>query len=537
MRLSRAIWLLYTPAVVATAIATNQIIDIQAPGIVPGDASRPVAHDFCSISIPIHFFADYAGNKSSPNIFSRDIIELLHSKTGSYPHIRVGGTSADRAIYNASQTKSIILSAEYDNGIPLEVYVGPTFFEGFESFPGVPWTFQVNLANNKSNALENALAEARVALSHIKGHLVALEIGNEPDLYPGAVRMLDYSTADYVREWTSFADAISNQVMRGNSYGLDYWRIFQALTFVDKGDGFSTAKAFHDGIDETGHVKTVSLHQYVLRQPISALMIASTKEKLKYRYASGNQAWVRLQNSFMNHTAITENLTQYIPDMEATYAADPRITFLLGETNSDYVNLDMAQVEGVFGSSLWLLDYLLYGMSMSISRFNLIQGTTFGYTAWVPAEYNGQAPGVRPPLYGQLVAADVIGRHENVQVQSLDLGLWDLSAYAVYESGSLSRYVVINLDEWNVTTSYARPTRQVSLSVPRGVLSGEIMRLSGPGADSDTGITWGGNSWNYTTSGRLGKSGEQQTQIVYPRGGYVDLDIPSTEAVVVELRS
>jgi hypothetical protein len=68
----------------------------------------------------------------------------------------------------------------------------------------------------------------------------------------------------------------------------------------------------------------------------------------------------------MNHTAIAGNLTQYIPDMEATKAADPGIEFLLGETNSDYVNLGMNQVEGVFGSSLWLVDYLLYGMSLVI---------------------------------------------------------------------------------------------------------------------------------------------------------------------------
>lgn len=66
----------------------------------------------------------------------------------------------------------------------------------------------------------------------------------------------------------------------------------------------------------------------------------------------------------MNHTAIVGNLTQYIPDMEATHAADPSIKLLLGETNSDYVNLGMDQVEGVFGSSLWLIDYLLYGMSL-----------------------------------------------------------------------------------------------------------------------------------------------------------------------------
>ncbi|KAJ5701834.1 hypothetical protein N7488_009382 [Penicillium malachiteum] len=389
----------------------DQAIKIKASASLPIGASLPVPHDFVSLSFPIHFFADYTGNISTPNTFSRDIIELLHHKTGAYPQIRVGGTSADRAIYNASQTESILLSAEYDNGIPLEVYIGPHYSKDLKVF--------------LSNALENALAEARVALGHIRENLVAFEVGNEPDLYPGEVRPLNSSTADYVQEWTSFADAISNQVLKGNSYGLDYLKIFQALTLVYKGDGFSTAEAFKDGIDMTGHVKTVSLHQY----------------------AAGNQGWVRLQNSFMNHTAVKANLTQYIPDMEATHAADPNITFLLGETNSDYVNLNMAQVEGVFGSSLWLIDYLLYGMSMNISRFNLIQGTNFGYASWVPVANNGQSPGVRPPLYGQLVAADAIGRHQKVQVKPLDLEEWNLSPYSVYESDILSRYVIINLEE------------------------------------------------------------------------------------------
>ncbi|KAJ5286695.1 hypothetical protein N7478_002381 [Penicillium angulare] len=482
-----ALGALYTSLVSAHTI--DKAIKIQASSKASSGVSQPVQHDFVSLSLPIHFFADYAGNKSTPNTFSRDIVELLHHKTGAYPHIRVGGTSADRAIYNASQTESIILSTEYSNGIPLEVYVGPTFFEGFESFPGVPWTFQVNLANNKSGALDNALAEARVALNHIKGNLVAFEVGNEPDLYPGDVRPLNYSTADYVREWTGFADAISNRVLRGNRYGLDYWKIFQALTFVSKGDSFSTAKAFHDGI-----------------------------------------------NSFMNHNAVVGNLTQYTTDMEVVHAADPNITFLLGETNSDYVNLNMAQVEGVFGSSLWLVDYLLYGMSMSISRFNLIQGTNFGYTCWVPIEYNGQKPGVRPPLYGQLVAADVIGRHPNVQVQALNLNRWDLSAYAIYESGVLVRYVVINLDEWNTTTSYARPTQKLALDVPKHVSTAEVKRLTGPGASSINDITWGGHSWNYTSNGRLGQFGEHETEVVHPRGGYVHLNLFSTEAVVIELR-
>ncbi|KAJ5123617.1 hypothetical protein N7448_009714 [Penicillium atrosanguineum] len=489
-------------------VATTEVVKLQASAHLPVGASKPVEHAFASFSFPVHFFADFAGNKSHPNRFSQDVVRLLHEKTGAWPHIRVGGTSGDRAIYNASQTQSIILSEELDNGIPLEVYLGPTWFEGFETFP-TPWTFGVNLANNKSNALDNALAEAEAALKHIKGNLVAFEIGNEPDLYPGSVRPLNFTEADYVREWRYFADAISQRVMKGNKYGLDWWKIFQALTFVD---GWSVSKAFDEyGIDSTGHVKLVSQHQY----------------------AAGNADWVRLGRSFMNHTAIAANLTQYIPAMEALQAYDPQIPFLLGETNSDYVNLNMAGVEGVFGSSLWLVDYLLFGMSLNITRFNLIQGTTFGYTAWVPVQYNGQDPKVKPPLYGQLVVADVIGHHRTVQVKSLDLGRDNLSAYAIYESDILAKYVVVNLDEWNSTTVYPRPSQQISLDVPGYVNTAEAKRLTGPGASADTGISWGGLSWNYT-DGRLARSGSDRCDILRVSHGRLAVELPSSEAVVVE---
>lgn len=64
----------------------------------------------------------------------------------------------------------------------------------------------------------------------------------------------------------------------------------------------------------------------------------------------------------MNHTAIFANLSQYEADMAYVKKHHPHITYLLGETNSDYINLNMAQIEGVFGSSLWLVDNLMAGM-------------------------------------------------------------------------------------------------------------------------------------------------------------------------------
>jgi hypothetical protein len=256
----------------------------------------------------------------------------------------------------------------------------------------------------------------------------------------------------------------------------------------------------------------------------------------------------------MNHTAVTGNLSQYIEDMTLIHSYNPNITFLLGETNSDYVNLNMSQIEGVFGSSLWLIDYLLYGMSVvstnahtstfqkannppqqNITRFNLIQGTTFGYAGWTPVEHNGLAPQVRAPLYGQLVAAEAIGRHPIVQVKALDLERDDLSAYAIYESGVLARYLVVNLDGWNSTTKYARPSQKFALDVSHRVKSAEVKRLVGPGASADTGITWGGFSWNYT-DGRLGRTGKDDTEVLKVLKGAVRLEVDSSEAVIVELQ-
>lgn len=119
---------------------------------------------------------------------------------------------------------------------------------------------------------------------------------------------------------------------------------------------------------------------------------------------------------------------------------------------------------------------------------------------------------MRPPLYGQLLAADVIGKYSKVQVNSLDLGRWDLSAYAIYKGDILSKYVIVNLDEWNFTTLYPRPVQKIAVSLPQNVKRAEIKRLTGPGAEAVTNISWGGLSWNYT-DGRLGEFGQPEIQI------------------------
>lgn len=112
-----------------------------------------------------------------------------------------------------------------------------------------------------------------------------------------------------------------------------------------------------------------------------------------------------------------------------------------------------------------------------------------------------------------------------------------MSAYGVYEAGELAKYVVINFDEWNSTTPYERPVQEVMLGVPNGVTNLQVERLTGNGASADEGIEWAGMSWNYT-DGRLVEAGKHCVEwLEVGNDGLAKLNIPSTEAVLVTLKS
>lgn len=91
----------------------------------------------------------------------------------------------------------------------------------------------MNLAQNNSNGILNAVAEAKIALKYIGKNLESFEIGNECDLYVlQSVRPPNYTELDYVTEWIAHASDITEQVLVLNEYGLNAWTIYQALTYA-----------------------------------------------------------------------------------------------------------------------------------------------------------------------------------------------------------------------------------------------------------------------------------------------------------------
>ena len=66
-----------------------------SPLVVPAPRknSSPVKKDLQSFSIEFAFFPDYAGNKSHPNEFTKNLLGNFKEITGVPPKVRVGGTS------------------------------------------------------------------------------------------------------------------------------------------------------------------------------------------------------------------------------------------------------------------------------------------------------------------------------------------------------------------------------------------------------------------------------------------------------------
>ena len=88
----------------------NMALSISPPALLPMGASMVIDHSFPSLAMEIISLTDYAGtcynnspesnfplttlgNKSHPNLYSRNLIENISNRTGKAPVMRVGGTS------------------------------------------------------------------------------------------------------------------------------------------------------------------------------------------------------------------------------------------------------------------------------------------------------------------------------------------------------------------------------------------------------------------------------------------------------------
>ena len=504
----------------------------------PANAGIPL-EAFVAYSIEFSSFPDFAGNTSSPNTFSNNLLNNLGKLQGTKPYIRVGGNTQDYAIFNSSldvATVGIVqpaLSPDY----PTILTFGPSYFESYQTWPRTKFIHGFNLGRNTSAARSALIESVSYACKALEGGKLAFwELGNEPDLYKtsaqGPVRPPTWSEQDYVDQWLFYTRAIRADMENAcPDLATDALYKYYAPSFAGTTNSLNPIVTWQDGLDADKDIAIISSHNYI---------------------SGAASPGVTLQGTLMNHTSTVASIAKQLNESSLLAALpddlEPNLPFILGETNSLY-NQGRPGLSNTFGAALWGVDFNLWCATNNIRRVHMHQGTNYRYQSWQPIDTNDTAKGTKAPYYGNIAVASFMGDIVSAtpSIVNLPLPNEEESAYAAYVDGSLARLMIINMMEYNATAGnnmtddYPRPVAQYDFQLPAGCRGKvELQRLMANGSDAITGITFDGYSYNYELNNGLPVLLNNVTRgdtANVDETGKLSIDVPYSSAVLVRFDS
>ncbi|KAL9714254.1 hypothetical protein Ac2012v2_002564 [Leucoagaricus gongylophorus] len=508
-------------ALIAQVSTVNITVSVTAPV-----AATQVAPSLIGLSVEQDRWTDWVG-LSNQNQFFLNVLENLKDLSGEPPYIRIGGNSEDNTNFNPSVLSPQLVFPDPTTTVPYpeatKMVVGKSYYETARFLlPDTHVVWGVNLGQNNltaANMEARAIVEAFTSPA-IKDRgivLDAIEIGNEPDLYPGnGHRPGNYTSTQYVKEWTVFAANISAAVGISPSSSTKLWGASFAGS-SHTASGFSPQAIFSEGLLDNptgGLISTISQHHY------------------SGSFCSGNGA---LLQDLMTKASIRGNLTIFAPDARAVL--ENGIDYVLGETNSFSCH-GTPGVSNTAGAALWSLDYALFATQVPVTRVFFHEGIGFKYNFFQPSTLtrstidatplpNPLPPHVQPQYYAAIIAAEAIGSSGNTRMVELAITDSSITGYAFYENSRLARAVFINLHAF-LSTSSSRGRTHIDLTLVNGSAgSATLKRLAIKHADDTTDLTWGGQTYE-TDDGKV--RGSVETEQVNLSQGF---DIQDTEIVLV----
>ncbi|KAI0547090.1 hypothetical protein F4679DRAFT_375269 [Xylaria curta] len=502
-------------ASLATASKVHNITEtvVLSPPGSPVPGRQIVDAAYSSFSVEFSYMADYAGNDTHPNLFSKQVVQNLHDISGAYPIFRVGGSTQNSAVYYPNQIEAIIApfsSPAADQ--PSKSMLGPAFMQSFRQLPtGVQYIYGLNFFNpenetlfNVGDGLAQCVLEANAAYSALGDSLYAFEIGNEVDGWPGGQRRPEnWTIQSYVTQWNQYATAISQ-----NLTSMDAMRLFQGCAFeaprhLENRTRWNIQNAESDGM-RSDKAKTISDHEYMGANCHYTGVGPTIETALFDRSNMLSRVWYH--------------------DYLGNVTSKSGIPYVLGETNS--ISCQGAfNISDVMASAVWAVDYVLYLSTLKVERVHFHMGTRYRYSPWQPVYYNDTDPHVNPLYYGNLFTAAVFARGDKqteVLVNETHFG-----AYAVYGSGALESIVAVNLNMWN-STFEPSARAYTALALPKSWTDAKVSRLTNPGVDIAKNITLAGQYVD--AKGRI--VGEKKYENV--EGGQVL--VGAGEAVLIQLQ-
>jgi hypothetical protein len=439
------------------------------------------------LKIPANFtgLSYEAGQLASADFFAPANTALagLMRRLGSKGVLRIGGNSSEYSMWspdgNAPVVPATVVSPDTGGKTHRITTIKPEAVRNLAAFTkscGWQLIYGVNLGNG---APDRAASEAQAVCEAAGDSLLAIQIGNEADLYhKNGLRPENWAFDDYLAQWREFATAIRKRVPHVPLAGPDVAsNVAWIASFAEK------AK------DE---VVFLSGHYYAMGPPTNPAMNISRMLK-----SSGS-------------------LQKNVPlIMQASHQSGR--PYRMTEGNSCY-NGGKAGASDTFASALWCGDCML---SMAHSGFigvNLHGGGNGVYTPIAGDAQRGFL--ARPVYYGMLLAGQFAGT--TMVAAELEAQNLNATAYAARVHNGL-QIAIFNKEEQQAIKVNVNPSVAGRNAV--------IWRLSAPALDSKSEVTLAGAG-----VGADGTWAASKEENVAQKNGRFGLDIPAASAVLISLR-
>ncbi len=427
----------------------------------PRSPGQRIAPDFLGLGYEISSVA-------RPGLLHRDnrvYVQLVRtlSERGV---IRIGGNTSDYARYSRSGEPVSAPKATVVNDAVLKD------LGGFCAATGWKLIWGLNLGTGTAR---EAVEEAKAVRARAGAHLLAFEIGNEPDLFGRAGhRHRDYNYEEWLADYRRFKKALRDQIPDIRFAGPDAARETDWVRRFANDEG-------RDAVLLTHHYYRESQNP------------ASTIEKL---------------------LAPDPKLEPELAELRAASKASG-LPYRICEANS-FSGGGRAGVSDTMAAALWALDYLFTLAAGGCAGVNLETGVNqLGFVSHyspIGDDERGHYE-ARPEYYGMLAFARAAkGRLAAVEMNAPP----ELKAWAVQNGGACSLTLI----------NKGREPRSFEIEANRA----SLLRLSAPSIDARSGVSLGGAEvapggvWKPSKIERLAASNAR-----------IRLDLPAASAAIVEI--
>ncbi|KAJ5669430.1 hypothetical protein N7462_010500 [Penicillium macrosclerotiorum] len=389
-------------------IAIAADLTFTVPSSPPSNSSTQLSAAPVGVSLEFFTFPAYMNDVEATTTCLQNFKDL----TGTWPPLRIGGTTQDRATYDASLSEAVDYTVASSGDAPDSLTYGPSFISLAAGYGG-----EVILGlNRRLDNIANTISAAELVQSEAD-NLYAIELGNEPNFYSSSDPIANSES------WTAAADYASQTKWQDEVCGnLSTTNVISAGVYFGTSP-MSIAGLTADEGTSNNYVKTYCSHNY----PQSA----STADL----------------ETLMGHSDIASQIAEFASEVSA--ATDEGKPHIFGETNSGG-----GGISPTFGAGLWILDYVMQTLLMGTKALYFHQGTIGNcqYCWW--GRYDMGAP-----YYGAYFATMALADAD--QIAPLDSQTTAYAAYAIYKSGVPTKVLLYNSDYY---TSGTRSSQTYVLS-------------------------------------------------------------------------